>query len=259
MRTNAKRWAIGALASMLMQGAAWAQLRASVGGEYYGWSEEVTPEVTERGGLAVLGLEYTQPGTAGLLWAYRGTVYTGAATYEGSSLRTPSTPVTGTTSYVGTAQEGQLRYRFDVGGQRGLDAVLGIGVDLWQRRLSSVQREDYLIGFARLGLESERNGAGWIVGGGVKMPFHTWEDAHLTSIGFGQNPSLRPGKRPSFYAHAGYRFDSPMSVIFYLDSYRFSQSKGEVVDDLTQSQQVIVYQPASNRYSIGVRLRFEFD
>lgn len=247
------------LLSLAGQGTAWAQLRASVGGEYYGWTEETTPEVSERGGLAVFGLEYTKPGVSGLLWGYRGNVYTGAATYDGSSLRTPTTPVTGTTSYVGMSHEGRLHYRFDVGNQRGVDLVFGAGVDIWQRRLSSVQREDYLIGFFRLGVETERNGAGWIGGGGIKMPFHTWEDAHLTDIGFGQNPTLQPGKRPSFYAQLGYRFDSPMSLIFYVDSYRFSQSKGEVVDDLTQSTKVEVYQPASNRYSIGLRLRFEFE
>ena len=234
-----------------------AQLRASAGIESFSWKEDTTPEVKESGALLAFGLEYTRIADAGLLWAYRGRLYFGSVDYEGATLFPPVQPVTATTEYTGTVQEAQLRYRFDVGGQRGVDLVAGAGVDLWQRRLSSSQKEDYVIGFARLGLETERAGTGWLAGLGVKMPFYSWEDSHLTDIGFQQNPRLKPGKEVSGYLHAGYHFQGPLALVFYVDSLRLSRSPAEPVVHNTQGS-MLIFQPASTRYSAGFKVVVDF-
>jgi hypothetical protein len=230
-----------------------AQMRVSIGVEAFSWKEDTSPEVKETGALLSAGAEYTMPKEAGFLLAYRGRIYGGEVEYEGSTLFPPRTPVSSQTQYLGMSNEGQLRHRFDIQGARSLDMVLGVGVDVWQRTLSSIQKEDFLIGFARLGIETEARGQGWLAGIGVKVPFYTWEDAHLTDIGFQSNPSLEPGKRLSPYLHVGYRLKDPVAIVFYVDSFRFSQSPYQPVSHPTQGQNLI-FQPASDRYSAGVKV-----
>jgi hypothetical protein len=230
-----------------------AQLRVSIGTEYFSWKEDVTPAVKETGALLSAGAEYTMPRDAGFLLAYRGRLYGGEVSYTGATLFPPNTPIESQTRYLGASNEGQVRYRFDMRGSRALDLVLGMGVDVWQRTLSRSQKEDFVIGFARLGVETEAKGTGWLAGVGVKMPFYTWENAHLTDIGFTSNPILKPGKRPSPYLHVGYRFQDPIAVVLYVDSFRFSQSPYESVTHSTQGP-LLIYQPASDRYSVGVKV-----
>jgi hypothetical protein len=255
-----KRIARGALACALVIGAAGAhaEFRAGLGTEYFSWVEDTSPEVRETGGLLAAALEFNQPRADGLLFGYRGRLYAGSVMYEGSELFPPRRPVTGTTEYAGTSQEVQGRYRFLVGDLRPLDLVAGAGVDLWQRKLSAIQKEDFVIGYARLGLELEPDRRGWIAGGGLKFPFYTWEDAHLDEIGFGSNPVLRPGKAVSPYAHLGYRFDGPFAILVYVDTFRFTRSRAERVTHATQGV-VDVLQPASTRVNVGFRVVFHFD
>src|SRR5438067_1221883 len=61
-------------------------------------------------------------------------------------------------------------------------------------------------------------------GGGIKYPFWTRQDAHLTDIGFNANPHLEPKGTLSLYADVGYRFTRRWSVTGYYDSYRFDES-----------------------------------
>lgn len=251
---------VSALASLLLLAVsalvslpAHAQLRVSIGTEFFSWKEDTRPEVKETGALLSAGAEYTMPKDAGFLPAYRGRLYGGEVSYEGATLFPPNTPIQSQTRYIGMSNEGQVRYRFDVRGSRSADLVLGVGVDVWQRTLSRSQKEDFVIGFARLGVETEAKGPGWLAGAGVKMPFYTWEDAHLTDIGFTSNPNLKPGKKPSPYLHVGYRFQDPLAIVFYVDSFRFSQSPYETVNHVTQGGN-LVYQPASDRYSVGVKV-----
>lgn len=255
-----KRAVSAVLAAALAMSAAGAraEFRGGIGTEYFSWVEDTSPEVRETGGLLALALEFNRPRDAGLLCGYRGRLYAGAVTYEGSELFPPRRPVTGTTEYVGTSQEAQGRYRFLVGDLRPLDLVAGVGVDLWQRKLSAIQKEDFVIGYARLGLELEPDRRGWIAGGGLKFPFYTWENAHLDEIGFGSNPVLKPGKAISPYAHLGYRFDGPFAVLLYVDTFRFTRSQAERVTHATQGV-VDVLQPASTRVNVGFRVVFYFD
>jgi len=136
----------------------------------------------------------------------------------------------------------------------------GIGsvVDVWRRELSVLQKEDYTIGFARIGVESDTEREhGWIVAAGLKYPFYTSEDAHLTDIGFDQNPRLRPGKRFSYSAHVGYKVSRDMRVIGYTDGYRFGESPSVPVTTRGVPQGE-VYQPASTLRVFGIRLEHNF-
>jgi hypothetical protein len=252
---------LGLLLAALFAGAspvAHADLRAGVGTEFLSWKEDTTPEVKENGGLIAFALEGTQASDGGLLLAYRGRLYAGVVQYEGSELFPPRRPVSSTTEYLGTSQEVQGRYRFLVGDLRPLDLVLGVGVDLWQRKLSAKQKEDFVIGYARLGLESDSDVKGVLVGGGLKYPFYTWENAHLTDIGFTTNPILEPGKQVSPYAFFGYRFESPFALMLYVDTFRFGRSQLEPVTHATQGA-LSAFQPASTRLNVGFRVVFFFD
>lgn len=235
-----------------------ADLRGGVGTEYLSWSEDTTPEVTETGGLIAFALEGTQASDGGWLLGYRGRLYAGVVQYEGSELFPPRRPVSSTTEYLGTSQEVQGRYRFLVGDLRPLDVVLGVGVDLWQRKLSATQKEDFVIGYARLGLESDSDVKGVLAGGGLKYPFYTWENAHFTDIGFTTNPILEPGKQISPYAFFGYRFESPFALLLYVDTFRFGRSQLEPVTHTTQGS-LSTFQPASTRVNVGFRVVFYFD
>jgi hypothetical protein len=138
-----------------------------------------------------------------------------------------------------------------------LDFVGTVGLDLWERQLTSVQKEDYSIVFARLGVDyNTRATQGWFASGGVKKPLATAENAHLDDIGFDQNPILRPGKDPSLYAQVGYRFNPHWSVLGYYDSYRFSQSSPEPVT--SGGTRFLVFQPESKMDLLGVRLVYSF-
>lgn len=254
--------AIAALTmSMLAAWPAHAQLGVSVGIEYFQWTEDTDPiEVEETGALFALGLEYTQKRPKGWLFAYRGRFYLGDVDYDGALLFAPSVPVTGTSSYLGFSNEGQLRYRFPMrsgGYGYGFDLVGAAGYDFWERELSDSQSEDFQVAFVRLGFEVNPSGTeGWMFGLGAKYPLWTEEDAHLDEL-FDDNPTLEPGRGVSVYGQLGYRFTAHLALIGYLDGYNFGESDAEPV-----SQNGVpagyVYQPASDQYNIGLKLVYLF-
>lgn len=258
MKSSLRNALIFALAATaLHMPAAHAQWRLGIGPEYFNWKEDTTPEVKETGPLLSGWAEYTQRRDAGLVGAYRGRIYGGQVDYEGSTLFPPIVPISGKTRISGMTHEGQLRRRFDVHGTRSVDLVAGAGIDIWLRELSAWQRERYVIGFARLGVETEARGQGWMAGLGLKVPFYTHENAHLDDIGFDQNPALKPGKEVSPYAHLGYQFADPLSIVLYLDSFKFSQSPLVAVSDPVNGPS-FVYQPASTLYRVGLKVMYQF-
>ena len=203
-----------------------AELVLDAGVEYFDWQEDTTPSVQETGPMFAGGITLTQDKEQGFLVGYRGQIWGGQVTYNGAELFTGA-PLTGTTQYTGLLNEGQLRYRVALRHDQRLDGVLGVGADLWRRQLSADQKEDWAVGYARLGVEitPQPGRPGWIGGAGVKYPFYTYENANLTDIGFDQNPTFTPGKDWSAYANVGYRIDAHWSLVGYYDSYRFSQSQ----------------------------------
>lgn len=211
--------------------------------------------MTETGPLLAVGLGYTQEKEAGLLFAYRGRAYIGDVNYDGTGLFTGA-PIRGTSRYAGMANEGELRWRTRFKQNYRVDLLFALGLDFWERKLTAVQSEDYEIGYLRLGGEiGIQGGEGWTAGAGVKYPFYTHEDAHLTSIGFDSNPALKPGPDVSLFANLGYRFTDKISVIAYYDGYRFKKSQEEAVNHPFTGPGV-VYQPASDLSILGVRLEY---
>lgn len=235
---------------------AWAQFHLGGGLDYMNWTEDTSPEVTESGPLLVLSAGWTQRRERGALFAWRGTLYGGAVDYDGATLFPPSQPIQGTTHYTGTTQEAQFRYRLPGRGDAWFDLVASGGLDAWERRLSSFQRETYFVGFVRLGVEFDRADRGFIAGGGLKLPFQVQEKAYLD--GMVPDPlELRPGSEPSVYASVGYQFDPHWRLIGTFDGFRFGESPAETafVPGFGAGQ---FYQPASTLYRVGVRVEYVF-
>jgi len=245
-----------ALLLALVAGPAYAQFTVSAGFEYFEWTEDTPPiDVRERGPLFALGLGWTQPKQRGFLFAYRGKFYIGEVDYNGAYLYYPNVPVSGTTRYAGTYQEAQLRYRLGGGT---LDILTAAGVDYWQRKLNTDQKEDYTIGYVRLGIEGNPVAPkGWTYGLGVKFPVVTRENAHFTDLGYDQNPTLKPGKDLSVFGQIGYRFEKNWALIGYMDSFRFKQSNMEPLT-INGVPAGTFYQPASDLYVFGLKLEYQF-
>jgi hypothetical protein len=248
---------ISALLLFVVSAAARAELTLYAGVEYFYWKEYTTPSVQETGPLVLGGLVWLQDRERGLLFGYRGQIYTGQVDYDGAELFTGA-PLTGTVQYFGVLNEGQLRYRFPVGSNEHLDGVLAAGADIWRRQFSADQMEDWAVGYARLGVElgPQAGKAGWIGTVGVKYPFYTYEDGHLNDTGFDQNPTLRPGGSWSAYASLGYRIGAHWSVAGFYDSYRFQQSPP--VQATLGGTLYYIYQPKSSMNVYGVTAAYTF-
>jgi hypothetical protein len=231
--------------------------------EHFRWSELNGPGVTERGPRVGIGIRYSRELTGGWLFGYRGRAYFGTVDYEGAFLDTGA-PASGLTEYSGIVNELQALYRLP-DDPSGLALVGGLILDYWNRQLSANQSEEYWIASLRLGLQAgEGDSTGWFGGGGVKYPFFTREDAHLTSIGFDSNPGLEPKGALSFYAELGYRFNRSLSLEAYYDSYRFDESDptpsitNPSISGCAPPGGCQLFQPASDADIFGLRLVYTF-
>jgi hypothetical protein len=256
-RVGWKRGSAVALLATLLPSIACAELTLNGGVDYLYWDETSVPKVKETGPLYALGLGYTQDRDAGVLFAYRGKLWGGSVDYEGATLF-GGTPVEGTTNYVGASNEVQARWRKPgkVGGN--LDGVLGVGLDVWRRSLSSVQKEEYAIGYLRLGVESGTDELRrWTVALGFKYPIWTYENAHLDEIGFDSNPILHPGKEVSPFGSLGYRFTRKLQVVGYYDGFRFGKSAPVQANVIaTGMVPATLVQPATTMSVFGIRVEY---
>jgi len=237
--------------------------------EHFRWAESTDPSVTETGLMFGIGGGYRQLRPAGWQFAWRGRLYFGSLDYDGALLST-NQPATGTSEYAGLANEGQAIYRVP-GSANGMEFVSGLVLDYWNRRLSSVQREQYWVASVRLGLNFDRRESqGWFGGGGLKYPFWTRQDAHLTDIGFNANPHLEPKGALSLYGDVGYRFTRHWSLAGYYESYRFNESDStqRLINPSVQGCTGVapdpaggcrVFQPQSKQDSFGLRLQYSFE
>jgi hypothetical protein len=234
-----------------------AEFTLSAGVDYLNWSETTTPEVTESGPVYALGLAYTQNHDAGLLFAYRGKVWGGKLDYDGATLF-GGTPVKSKTDYLGVSNEAQLRWR-KIGKPSGtLDGVLGAGLDVWRRTLSTVQSEDYAVGYLRLGVESgSDDNSRWTASVGFKYPVWTYLNAHFDDIGFDSNPILHPGKDVAPYGSLGYRFTPTVQVVGYYEGFRFGRSNAVQANEVsTGLGATTLVQPASTMSVFGIRVEY---
>jgi hypothetical protein len=243
--------------SLLLPSIACAELVLSAGVDYLRWVESTSPQVTETGPLAAFGLGYTQDRDAGWLFAYRGKIWGGSVNYDGATLF-GGTPVESRTSYLGLTNELQTRWRKHGAPGGNIDAVLGLGLDAWRRRLSSVQKEDYLIGYARLGIETGTDESSrWTAGVGFKYPVWTYENAHFDEIGFDSNPLLHPGKEISPYVSLGYRLSSTLQLVGYYEGYRFGRSAQVQANEVNLGVgPTTLVQPATTVAVYGIRLEY---
>lgn len=245
---------------------AWAELKVSTGVEYFLW-EEFDPQdnsklLDETGPRLALSLELSQPAPEqGVHLAYQGTGYYGQVDYDGSLQN--GQPFQTETEYSGMRHEAQARYR-KPSGQSVIDFVLGFGFERWRRAIANPllnrdQLEDFDIYYLRLGLNfsqpEQRPGLYWKFG--MKYPVNTWENAHLTTIGYLENPKLSPGKEVSFYGEMGYRLQqSAWDIAGYYDSYNFSVSEAVRVTDASDGSIDSVVQPESEMKILGLKLTY---
>jgi hypothetical protein len=140
--------ALAALATALVCPPARAQWSVEAGVERFDWREDTAPiEVHEHGPRFLAAVGWMQPKQEGPLFAWRGELYGGTVTYDGALLLDPSRPATGNTTYLGTTQAAQARWRWP----EAVDAVAGIEYEGWERGLSSSQKETFHIVSLRLG------------------------------------------------------------------------------------------------------------
>lgn len=230
-----------------------AQWSVEAGVERFDWREEATPlEVHEHGPRFVLAGGWMQPREQGPLFAWRGELYAGNVTYDGSLLVDPSRPATGSTTYLGTTQAAQLRWRW----QGTADAVAGIEYEGWQRRLSSSQEEIFHIVSLRLGAEHVASARRpFLAGGGVRVILSTHEEATFVYSGVAYELALEPGRGSNAYLHAGYRVSPHVTLLGYWDGMRLGRST--TVSLSTPSGPTIqVWQPAADMWRLGVRVAY---
>jgi hypothetical protein len=240
-----------------------AELAVGVAVEHFEWKETPVdrPEFGETGYLMAASLSYLQSRHSGLVLGYRGKLWGGRVNYDGYTLEdnpANSVPLKTKTGYAGISNEFQLRWRRASEIER-LDAVLGLGMDFWRRSLSTVQDEDFYVGFLRLGMESgARDLRKWSAALGIKYPVWRREIAYLDRLGKGyhSNPVLEPGQEVSAYANLGYRLAEDTLLVVYYDGFRFSKSASVPVQKTTGTTTEVksFYQPASTFSVIGIKL-----
>ena len=254
---SAKRTRAFAFFAALLPCLACAEVTVTGGVDYLLWEESTVPKVKETGPLYTLGLGYTQDRDAGVLFAYRGKLWGGSVSYEGATLFS-GTPVQSNTNYVGASNEAQVRWRAPGKEGGNLDAVFGAGLDVWRRTLSSVQKEDYAIGYLRVGVESGTDELSrWSVSLGFKYPVWTYENAHFDDIGFDSNPILHPAREISPFASVGYRLTRELQVVGYYEGFRFGQSASVQANEIATGQgPTTLFQPNTTMSVYGIRVEY---
>lgn len=241
-------------------GAALAEWSTGLEYQHFKWTEP-SVGVTETGPLWGLGLDWRGEKPSGWQFAWRGKYYFGSVDYDGATL-VGGQPIQGSVNYDGLYNEFQASYPLEK--TRRVRALLGLGLDYWNRQLTAVQREEWYVYFLRAGADlGNRLEEGWFLGAGLKYPFYVVQDPHARSIGFDQDVKLHPEGRWSFYADVGYRVTRNLTVAAFYDSYRFDQSARVSVSGQTCQASFGVpncglLQPASNADMYGLRLTLHF-
>ncbi len=244
---------------LFFPGPAWGSVSAGMGPEYFDWRELDAGGkqfLEESGFRYAFRLDWTQDRKDRVFFGYGGKLYLGAVKYDGQTLDTKA-PVTTTTDYSGFQNEGNLNLRYSINTAVWLDVTTGLGWDHWNRNIQG-QMEDYDIVYVKLGPRLSQKGEEgfWFTIGG-KYPLYTFENAHLTDIGFDRNPPLHPGRQLTLYANFGFRFNPQFEIVMDYDAYRFSESPQEAVIWIGHGPR-LVQQPESNMWILGLQLVLHF-
>jgi hypothetical protein len=242
-----------ALASCLVAPSARAEWVVDASVEHFALREHITPiEVHENGPRAALGIGFILPKARGLLFAYRGVVYGGGVGYNGSFQFDRTEAAHGTSIYLGTTQAVELRYRWP----GALDAIAGLDVDIWRRRLSTTQYEDYRFLSGRVGLRRPATAPGRVVaGGGVRFLLATAEHAMVTDAGLSYRLILSPGLGANPFLELGYQVTPRVTATGYWDGMRLGRTD-PVVLRKNGRPQATVFQPATDIDVVGVRIAY---
>lgn len=228
---------------------AFAQLKLEAAPEYFYWREEVNGQrlLEESGFRMGVELSYKPPREQGWIWGGRVKLYGGSVDYDGG-LQLPdgeTIPLKATTDYFGGLVEARFGYRWDLADDYYLDALAGLGVDAWLRRLQGPGGYDefWLPLFFKAGVEVAPRQIGWIGSVALKVPFYTSQFSKVDGT-----LVLHPNPMVSGSAEAGYKFTPHFSAVAFFDSYWFKES----------SVSKGFFQPESKSYQVGAKIGWTF-
>jgi hypothetical protein len=249
-----------------------ADISVGFGPEYYSWTEyfsDGVPILEESGFRYVFNVHTEGKRVQEILLGYDGKIYLGDVSYNGVELFDPVVHAVTDTFYFGFQNELMVSLRSNIEPTLNMDWIGGIGWDYWRRNIgpnSANQLEEYHILYFRLGpqFSTSENRGPWF-GFGGKIPFYTFENAHIDeipvdpnpNIKYDQNPKLHPGRQLSFYLNAGVRYDSGFETKITFDSYRFSKSQEEDVT-INHAPAGHVNQPEVYSERWGIQLVYHF-
>jgi len=237
-------------------------LQVHVGAENWAWDEtkeDGTHYVGENGnGVTRLGLSYTfSVHDPKVLHSIGLVASIGTITYEGAYLGGGA--VTSTTRW----DSARLNYdRIAPFAGTALDWVAGVSVEKRNRNIRNpagarYQKEVFLGGMARLGIQSQRPAqTGWFGGVGVNMTLSTTEDPHSKDLGFAERVTLSPGNNTGYQWHFGYAFTRQTALELHQEMLRWKMSDKANVSNATSAGQI--WQPASELTRTSLRLTHKF-
>lgn len=238
------------------------QLMVTFGGEYFSWREyDGDSKLLEETGLRhFVGLEAESVPAASWVYGLRSRLYLGRVAYDGQTQS--GIPHTTDTDYLGWMAELDFTHRFlsSPAAPHAWGITFSFGYDSWLRSLrdkGSVYgyEERYDVGYGRLGAVYSSN-QGWLVQGGVRLPFYTSETVGLTRVGYDSDPVLKPKPDYSLYASIVYSLNPRWDLGGYYDSYRFRASDSSLVSG--GGSLYSVHQPQSQQDTIGFYLNYRF-
>ena len=250
--TGARRFAtLLVIAAALAGSTAHAQWSIEAGVEQFDWREHTTPIVVHEHGPRYFGaVGYMLPTERGALFAYRGTVYGGNPDYNGSFQFDDTKAASGASTYLGTTQRAEARWRWPAIA----DGVLGLEYETWKRQLSTTQEETYRTVSLRVGAEHLASATNRIVaGGGMRFLLDASEDASIEAVGLTYLLALRPGRGSNPYLYAGARIVPHLTVLGSWDGMNLGQSN-QVVLLKRGKPRAMVSQPSTDITTLGVRL-----
>lgn len=250
--TRARRvTALLVLIASLACSTAHAQWSLDAGVEQFDWREHTTPIVVHEHGPRYFGsVGYMLPRERGALFAYRGTIYGGNPDYNGSFQFDDTKAASGASTYLGTTQRAEGRWRWPAIA----DGVLGLEYETWKRQLSTTQAETYRTVSLRVGVEHIASASSRIVaGGGMRFMLDASEDASIEAVGLTYQLALRPGRGSNPYLHAGVRIVPHLTLLGSWDGMNLGESN-QVVLLKRGKPRAVVSQPSTDVTTLGVRL-----